>query len=164
MKRRTFLKSSAAGLALTVSPFAGALRAMADTPLPGGTLHLVAPYGTALTSLDPHKTWESQDLVVSKAFHRSLYNWDTTGNRPVLDLAETVEASDDRKTFTFKLHDNIYFHNGRQVPADDVFWSLNLIADPALQLAGRLERPAHFRRAGGDGRQGKDDLRADEGR
>lgn len=136
MKRRTFLKSSAAGLALTVSPFAGAFRAMADTPLPGGTLHLVAPYGTALTSLDPHKTWESQDLVVSKAFHRSLYNWDTTGNRPVLDLAETVEVSDDRKTFTFKLHDNIYFHNGRQVTADDVIWSLNRIADPALNSPG----------------------------
>lgn len=136
MKRRTILKSGVAGFALAFAPFTGALRAFADTPLPGGTLRLVAPYGAALTSLDPHKTWESQDIVVSKAFHRSLYNWDTGANRPVLDLAESVSVSDDNKTFTYKLRANVLFHNGRALTADDVIWSFNRIADPALNSPG----------------------------
>ncbi|MEI6096937.1 MAG: ABC transporter substrate-binding protein [Alphaproteobacteria bacterium] len=136
MKRRTFLKSGVAGIALTLSPVTGALRAFAqDAPVPGGTLHLVAPYGTALV-LDPHMTWESQDLVVSKAFHRSIYNWDTANNKPILDLAESVQASDDRKSHTFKLRGNVVFHNGRAMTADDVIWSLNRIADPALNSPG----------------------------
>lgn len=136
MKRRTFLKSGVAGIALTLGPVTLGTRTFAAEPLPGGTLHLVAPYGSALTSLDPHKTWESQDLVVSKAFHRSLYNWDTTANRPVLDLAETVTASEDLRAHTFKLRANVVFHNGRALTADDVIWSLNRIADPALNSPG----------------------------
>jgi len=136
VKRRTILKSGVAGFALAFAPFTSAMRAFADAPLPGGTLHLVAPYGSALTSLDPHKTWESQDLVVSKAFHRSLYNWDTATNRPALDLAESVTVSEDNKTFTFKLRPNVLFHNGRALTADDVIWSFNRIAEPALNSPG----------------------------
>ena len=110
--------------------------AMADDPIKGGVLHLVAPFGTALTSLDPHKTYESQDLVVSKAFHRSLYDWDSSSNKPVLELAESVSVSPDGKTFTYKLRDNVFFHNGRKMTADDVIWSYTRIADPAIQSPG----------------------------
>lgn len=136
MTIRTLLKSCAATVALMAFVAMIPVPAMAEDPLPGGTLHLVAPFGTALTSLDPHKTYESQDLVVSKAFHRSLYDWDATANKPVLELASSVEVSPDGKTFTYKLLDNVFFHNGRKMTADDVIWSLTRVADPATQAPG----------------------------
>ncbi len=108
----------------------------ADEPLPGGTLHLAAPYGSALSSLDPHATYESQDMVVSKALHRALYTWDSANNVPALDLAASVEQSADGKTFTYKLLDNVYFHNGRKMTVDDVIWSYTRIMDPAKGYAG----------------------------
>lgn len=108
----------------------------AQDPLPGGTLHLPAPYSSALKSLDPHITYESQDMAVSKAFHRELYTWDSATNKPALDLATSVEVSPDGKTYTYKLRDNAYFHNGRLMTADDVIWSYTRIMDPAKGYPG----------------------------
>ena len=106
------------------------------TPRSGGKLRMVAPYGSALQSLDPHATYESQDMAVSKAFHRSLYTWDSATNSPVLDLASEVTASEDGKTFTYKLIDGIYFHNGRKVTSDDVIWSFTRILDATKGFPG----------------------------
>ncbi|WP_102224873.1 ABC transporter substrate-binding protein [Acidimangrovimonas sediminis] len=111
-------------------------RAAEAAPMPGGTMHLAAPYGSALKSLDPHATWRSQDMVVSKAFHRSLYSWDTSKNAPAPDLAASVTAEADGMTHTYKLHDNAYFHNGRQVVADDVIWSFTRVMDPDKGFPG----------------------------
>lgn len=86
MNYRSIIK--AALIAAALSAAVPASSAWADEPKPGGTLHLAAPYGAALKSLDPHATYTSQDMVVSKAFHRSLYTWDSAKNAPALDLAE----------------------------------------------------------------------------
>ncbi|NKW10795.1 ABC transporter substrate-binding protein [Ochrobactrum tritici] len=108
-------------------------------PQSGGTLHLAAPYGAALKSLDPHATYTSQDMVVSKAFHRSLYTWESEKNAPALDLARLVKISEDGKTFTYELFDNIYFHNGRKLTTDDVVWSYTRIMDPTKGYPGRYK-------------------------
>ena len=132
MNYRSVIKS--AFLAATLSVAAPAVLAWAETPQSGGTLHLAAPYGAALKSLDPHVTYNSQDMAVSKAFHRSLYSWDSAKNAPALDLAESVTTSEDGKTYTYKLFDNIYFHNGRKLTADDVIWSYTRIMDPSKAI------------------------------
>ena len=134
MTIRMMMKSGVA--ALTIAAALAVAPAWAEDPIPGGTLRIVAPFGTALTSLDPHKTYESQDLVVEKAFHRSLYDWDTEANKPVLELATDVEVSPDGKTFTYTLRDNVFFHNGRKMTADDVIWSLTRIALPETGSPG----------------------------
>ena len=41
-----------------------------------------------------------------------------------LDLAESVEVSDDGLTYTFVLRDDARFHRGRQVTAEDVVYSI----------------------------------------
>ena len=115
-------------LALLAALFA--VSAHADYALPGGTLRLPAPYSSALKSLDPHATYESQDMAVSKAFHRALYTWDSRSNAPALDLALSVEGSPDGRSFTYRLRDNVYFHNGRRMTADDVIWSYTRVLDP----------------------------------
>ena len=135
LSRRSFLNALLATTAIAaVLPGA---RAMAEdvTPQTGGKLRMVAPYGSALQSLDPHATYESQDMAVSKAFHRALYNWDSATNAVVLDLATAVTPSEDGKTFTYTLRDDAYFHNGRKMTADDVIWSYSRILAPGSSLS-----------------------------
>lgn len=93
----------------------------------GGTLNFMAPYGGDLYGLDPHKSTRYQDWLVFMNIHRSLYRWDPATSSPLPDLAENVDVSDDGLVFTFHLRNNIKFHNGRPLTADDVIWSYNRI-------------------------------------
>lgn len=137
MNYRSILNAAILAAAMSVALPASSV--WADEAKPGGTLHLTAPYGAALKSLDPHVTYNSQDMVVSKAFHRSLYTWDSAKNAPALDLAELVETSADGKTTTYRLFDNIYFHNGRKLNTDDVVWSYTRIMDPTKGYPGSVQ-------------------------
>jgi len=94
----------------------------------GGTLNFMAPYGGDLSSLYPYTTSRYQDYLVSMNIHRSLYRWDAEKSIPVLDLAESVDVSDDGLTYTYKLRPNIKFHNGRKLTSDDIIWSYSHIA------------------------------------
>ena len=49
-----------------------------------------------------------------------------------LDLAASFEVSPDGLQYTFTLRDDIFFHNGRAVTAEDVRWSLERAASPEL--------------------------------
>ncbi|MCY3655854.1 MAG: peptide ABC transporter substrate-binding protein [Chloroflexi bacterium] len=49
-----------------------------------------------------------------------------------LDLAESFEVSDDGLVYTFTLRDDIFFHQGRRVTAEDVQWSLERAASREL--------------------------------
>lgn len=59
-------------------------------------------------------------------------------------LAQMPDVSEDGKTFTFRLRDDIYFHDdpcftggkGRNVNSDDVFYSLKRMADTANEPKG----------------------------
>lgn len=48
-------------------------------------------------------------------------------------LAESVETSSDGLTYTFKLRQNVKFHNGKPLTADDVVWNWNRYMDPATK-------------------------------
>ncbi|WP_300671967.1 ABC transporter substrate-binding protein [Desulfoluna sp.] len=96
----------------------------------GGTFVFCAPYGGDLFSLDMHKTSRTQDYIVGLNINRSLYKWDADQSKPVLALATDVKISADRKVYTFSLRNNVKFHNGRTMTADDVIWSYNRIAQP----------------------------------
>lgn len=47
-----------------------------------------------------------------------------------LDLAESVDVSEDGTVYTFTLRDDVFFHSGRQVTAEDVRWSIQRAAAP----------------------------------
>ena len=49
-----------------------------------------------------------------------------------LDLAESVTVSADGTVYTFTLRDDIFFHQGRRVTAEDVRWSLERAASPDI--------------------------------
>ncbi len=96
----------------------------------GGTFNFIAPYGGDLSTLDPHKTNRTQDYIVILNIHRSLYIWSSEKGKPVLALADSVDISKDRLTYTYHLKKNIKFHNGRKLTADDIIWSYQRILNP----------------------------------
>ena len=110
--------------------------ALADDPRPGGTLNLIAPYGASLSTLDIHATVRAQDDIVARSMHRSLYSWDSEAGKPRLELASSVDVSEDRLTYTYTLRDDVYFHNGRQLSSDDIIWSYTRIMSPEKGYPG----------------------------
>lgn len=48
-------------------------------------------------------------------------------------LAETVETSEDGKTYTFTLRDGIKFHNGEPLTSAEVLWAWERYLDPATE-------------------------------
>lgn len=54
-------------------------------------------------------------------------------DRPV--LAESFTISEDGMTFTFKLRENTYWHDGQPLTADDVLFSIKAILNPFVDAA-----------------------------
>ena len=53
------------------------------------------------------------------------------------DLAENYSISDDGLTYTFKIRDNAYFHDGKKVTADDIEYTLQMAQDTSLRSPKR---------------------------
>jgi len=104
----------------------------------GGTLHYVAPYGGDLLGLDAHKSTRIQDFLVQTSINHSLYSWEPGVNKPKLELATKADVSADGKVWTFKLRDDVKFHTGRKMTADDIIFSYNRVASPATKSPSTL--------------------------
>ncbi|RRH77245.1 ABC transporter substrate-binding protein [Falsigemmobacter faecalis] len=113
-----------------------AATAFAETPRKGGTFNFTAPYGSAFSTLDIHSSPNIQEHFVTYAIHRSLYSWDSYNNKPVPELAESVDISDDRSVYTFHLKKNAVFHNGKPLTVDDVIFTYKRLADAKNALPG----------------------------
>jgi len=51
----------------------------------------------------------------------------------VPELAQSYTVSDDGLTYTFVLKNNIFFHDGAPITADDVIFTIQKVQDPALK-------------------------------
>ncbi len=92
----------------------------------GGTLRMGMQSDPA--ALDP----QIQSLTAIWHVVEHIYSRLTKVNPDLsvdLELAESVDISEDGLTYTFKLHP-ANFHNGRAVVADDVVFSFNRLVDP----------------------------------
>lgn len=61
----------------------------------------------------------------------------TDDNSLVPDLAESYNISSDGLVYTFVLRDDIYFHDGEKVTADDVEFTINKIQDSTIKSPKR---------------------------
>lgn len=113
-----------------------AAAALAADPQRGGTLVFTAPYGSSFATMDIQSSPQTQDEIPALAIQRSLYKWDSSSNQPVLDLAESLEVSEDGLTYTYHLKPGVVFHDGSPMTADDIIWSYERIANPANAFPG----------------------------
>ena len=106
-----------------------ASRAAAATPVKGGALKAAGWSSSTADSLDPAKASLSTDYVRCCSFYNRLTFLDGSGV-PQMELAEQIETKD-AQTWTIKLKKGVTFHNGKELAADDVIFSLKRHLDGA---------------------------------
>ncbi|MEP6815587.1 MAG: ABC transporter substrate-binding protein [Marmoricola sp.] len=95
----------------------------------GGILTHGATGGSGKDALDPHFPVTNPDIArVSNLFEPLLF-WDND-YKLAPALAESVTPSADAITWTIKLRKGVTFHNGKNVTAADVLFSVLRVADP----------------------------------
>ncbi|HXP74568.1 MAG TPA: ABC transporter substrate-binding protein [Stellaceae bacterium] len=123
LDRRQLLLGGAA-TALALWPGAG-LHAQ-TAPKTGGRLRLGLSHANTNDDYDP-ATWGTSAIVnigLWGAVYNNLAEIGPDG-QVVPELAETIEASEDAKTWTFKLRKGVVFHDGKTLDSGDVVASLN---------------------------------------
>ena len=114
MKRRTF-GLAAAGAALLP------LAARAQQPRRGG--EMVIAIVQPPPSLDAHITSAQAARNVTLHIYETLYARDEKA-KPVPELATGVTISPDGKTYVFPIRQDVTFHNGKKLDANDVVASI----------------------------------------
>ncbi|HJT13575.1 MAG TPA: ABC transporter substrate-binding protein [Dongiaceae bacterium] len=89
-----------------------------------------------LITLDPAIGYDWKNWSVIKSVFDGLMDYKPGTTELVPDLAESYEVSDDGLTYTFKLRQGVKFHNGREMTAADVKYSLERACNPATQSPG----------------------------
>lgn len=97
---------------------------------------IVITYKDDVATLDPAIGYDWQNWSMIKSLFDGLMDYvpGTTELRP--GLAESYEVSDDGMVFTFKLRPGVKFHNGREMTAEDVKYSLDRVTNPETQSPG----------------------------
>lgn len=75
-------------------------------------------------TLDVHLTTATVALQLSRNIYETLVTQDET-YKAVPMLAESIESSEEGKTYTFKLRQGIKFHNDKEMTSEDVVASMN---------------------------------------
>jgi peptide/nickel transport system substrate-binding protein/oligopeptide transport system substrate-binding protein len=90
------------------------------------------PLGTEPATLDPARIADIYGRSVSQQIFDGLVEFDQTLTIGPA-LAQYWTASRDGLTWTFTLRKGVRFHNGREVTADDVVFSLTRLLDPKVR-------------------------------
>lgn len=93
-----------------------------ETSESGGVLKVALQAQPSI--IDPHVTTETVTSTSMKPVFEALVVTNADG-QPVPYLAESIEVTDDNKTYTFHLRQGIKFHNGKEMTAEDVVASMN---------------------------------------
>ena len=101
---------------------------------PGGSITVT--YKDDVATLDPAIGYDWQNWSMIKSLFDGMMDYvpGTTTLRP--GLAESYALSEDGLTYTFRLRPGVKFHNGREMTAEDVKYSLDRVTNPATQSPG----------------------------
>ncbi|WP_035485750.1 ABC transporter substrate-binding protein [Geminicoccus roseus] len=96
-----------------------------ETPKKGGDLMIGITGGATTDTLSPLPSTASIHTCSSFMWGNCLVEYGTDGSA-VPELAESWEPSADAKTWKFNIRKGVTFHDGKELDAEDVVWSLNL--------------------------------------
>src|SRR5215469_15009081 len=123
----------AAGLGAVLALSAPAMAAEAP-PKYGGTLTFMIP-ADAPPSFDAHREQTYATIHSAAPFYSTLIRVNPMDPGSTTDIVcdlctEIPKPTDDGRTYTFRIRDDVKFHNGDKLTAVDVAASLNNIAFP----------------------------------
>ncbi len=97
----------------------------------------VVSFQDDLSTLDPAIGYDWQNWSIIKSLFDGLMDYVPGTTELVPHLAESYEVSEDGTTYTFSLREGVIFHNGREMVADDVKYSLERVLNPSTQSPGQ---------------------------
>ena len=124
ISRREFLSNTSALGAATALGLALPSGAAHGAAKRGGTLKLGLAGGHTSDSMDPLTTVDNVQVILAWATYNNLVELDAK-RVAVPELAESWEAEPGAKVWHFNLRKGAEFHNGKELDADDVIYSLN---------------------------------------
>jgi peptide/nickel transport system substrate-binding protein len=114
MRRPFILGVALAAIALLAS------QAAAQAPQRGGTMNIIISPEPPTLMLGMNQT--TPTAIVGGKIYESLLRYDLN-LKPIPGLAKSWEISPDGKTYTFRLQENVKWHDGAPFTADDVVFS-----------------------------------------
>ncbi len=138
--RRGFLgMTSALVLAGALGPVAGSSRAQAQTLTKGGRIVLGFVGKGVFGPVDPYRSGDPVVTLLNQGVvFEGLTRLDNNGVLEYL-LAQSVEAEDDTATkWIIKIKPGVKFHNGKELTAEDVIFSLKKIREDGTVARGYL--------------------------
>jgi len=131
--RRELLKMLLAGGAAVATGgvvLGRATQAAAATPVSGGNFKAAGLSSSTADTLDPAKASLSTDYVRCCSLYNRLTFLDKAGVTQ-MELAESFDSKD-AKTWTVKLRKGVTFHDGKDLTAEDVVYSLKRHLDKSV--------------------------------
>ncbi|MGH7350133.1 MAG: ABC transporter substrate-binding protein [Candidatus Rokuibacteriota bacterium] len=114
----------------------------AETPRRGGIL--LAAIGADPPTLDAHQESTFANIQLVAPLYSTLLQFDPLNSANIIgDVATEWKASPDGLTYTFKIRQDIKFHDGSPLTAADVKASYDKIVDPPKET--RSVRKAHYK-------------------
>ena len=128
---RKILLSGVAGLALTAQMATAEVNE--NAPMGGS---MIVTYKDDVATLDPAIGYDWQNWSMIKSLFDGLMGYEPGTTTLRNELASEYTISEDGLTHTFKLKDGIKFHNGREIVAADVKYSLDRVTNPETRSPG----------------------------
>ena len=123
MNRRNLLAAGAGGTLASLLPSS----LLYAQPASGKTLTVVLPSNPI--TIDPINQLNHDAMILGQTVFENLVEYDADGVLKPQLARELPEISADKKTYTFHLRDDVTFHNGKKLTAEDVKYSFDYLLD-----------------------------------
>jgi peptide/nickel transport system substrate-binding protein len=121
LSRRSLIAASMAAALPTNLMTSAQAMAQGVAPKRGGTLNTVLSPEPPILILGVNN--QGPTLLCASKIYQSLFKFSPT-LEPLPQLAKSYELSDDKRTYTFHLQENVKWHDGEPFTADDVIFSV----------------------------------------
>jgi len=77
--------------------------------------------------------YNNTDKDLSRIIFSNLFEYDANGKLQN-DLAESYEISEDKTTYTVHIRQDVFWHDGEKLTAEDILFTAKIISDPSYKI------------------------------